>query len=522
MISHDRLRGIAETTDAAPREWLSPGTAFALNARELVSLFDNDDAAVRSAAGDLLVERGEDAILALASGIIGGGERAKLLAVHALGRIGGAAAAKVILEILRSPMDVNVLHAAIEGCVTLGVREAIPLLQELADRDPWLRFGAVRAICELEGPGSIGRLTPYLEDELARAEIMAAMRRSGDREFVLPLLEIAVGETAHESAQVRLEAATTILALMEHVADAEAIQCAQRLVASLGHGATPEEAPRASGELLDVDHFDQSQRASLEVPSAVAPAGILERSLLDRVLLPGALQLMVQPIVRIDEQETVIHSFECLVRGPAGTNLERPDVLFEYVRLKRREIAIDRACVDAAFRAMAGSQDSFSVNIHASTLGRDRGFVEFLTSLAEDTSTPLSRVVVEIVEHAPAWNSPGFLSSLEKLRELGMSIALDDIGLGQSNFKMILECRPDYFKIDRYFVAGCHRDPYRVAVLQSIFELSERFGGRVIAEGVEYESELECVKNIGIRLVQGFLFSRPVPPDLRGRITLPQ
>jgi EAL domain-containing protein (putative c-di-GMP-specific phosphodiesterase class I) len=76
---------------------------------------------------------------------------------------------------------------------------------------------------------------------------------------------------------------------------------------------------------------------------------------------------------------------------------------------------------------------------------------------------------------------------------------------------MILDCRPDYFKVDRYFALGCAKDPYRQAVLESIHELAQRFGGRVVAEGVEVPDDLAAIQAIGIDLVQGFLFSPAAP-----------
>jgi EAL domain-containing protein (putative c-di-GMP-specific phosphodiesterase class I) len=74
---------------------------------------------------------------------------------------------------------------------------------------------------------------------------------------------------------------------------------------------------------------------------------------------------------------------------------------------------------------------------------------------------------------------------------------------------MVLECRPDYLKVDRYFVTGCHDDFYRKAVLSSIAQLARPFGARVIAEGVEDARDLAVLKRLGITLVQGHLFGRP-------------
>jgi EAL domain-containing protein (putative c-di-GMP-specific phosphodiesterase class I) len=90
-------------------------------------------------------------------------------------------------------------------------------------------------------------------------------------------------------------------------------------------------------------------------------------------------------------------------------------------------------------------------------------------------------------------------------------LALDDIGLGHSNYKMILDCRPDYFKIDRYFVQGAGSDFYRQAVLKSVSELARPFGARVVVEGVENEEDLVAARAAGATLFQGFAFSRALP-----------
>ena len=208
---------------------------------------------------------------------------------------------------------------------------------------------------------------------------------------------------------------------------------------------------------------------------------------------------------------TELPCFECLSRGPKGTNFESAKVLFDYVRLKREETLVDRACVSAALAA-APKRDSvrLSVNVHASTLGRDHDFVPFLRRAAEVQGIAADRLTVEIVEHAPPWDSIGFAAALDRIREAGMRIALDDVGLGQSNFKMILDVRPDYLKIDRYFIEQCDTDPHRQAVIQALAGLATHFGAEIVAEGVERQEVLETLRRFGVAFVQGYLFSPPV------------
>ena len=236
-----------------------------------------------------------------------------------------------------------------------------------------------------------------------------------------------------------------------------------------------------------------------------------ERSLMDRILDPGALSARFQPVYEAHAHVMVGHYIEGLIRGPQGTSVESPEILFEYARKKNRESEVDRRCVSVildAGRSLPGHV-RLGINVHASTLALDQGFVEFLAVEAARCSIEADRLVVEIVEHAPVWDVQAFRAALDALRELGAAIALDDVGLGHSNFMMILECRPNYFKIDRYFVHGARSDIYRQAVLSSVAQLALPFDARVVAEGVETEADLEAVRQAGINLVQGYLFGQP-------------
>jgi EAL domain-containing protein (putative c-di-GMP-specific phosphodiesterase class I) len=233
--------------------------------------------------------------------------------------------------------------------------------------------------------------------------------------------------------------------------------------------------------------------------------------LLDTLLAPGSLAVVYQPIFSVADELRSVHAFEGLTRGPRGTTMERPDVLFEYARRKGKEGALDRLAVENALRTMAPLQETsaLSLNVHASTLERDHRFVSFLQDIAGDCGIKPTSLVVEIVEHCPPLGGPGFRRALAELRRAGVRIALDDVGLGQSNFRMILECEPDYLKIDRYLVQGCHHDDRRRAVLESLVLLARRTSARVVAEGVEERADLAALIDLGIDLAQGFYLAPP-------------
>jgi EAL domain-containing protein (putative c-di-GMP-specific phosphodiesterase class I) len=238
-----------------------------------------------------------------------------------------------------------------------------------------------------------------------------------------------------------------------------------------------------------------------------------DHSALEKILAPGGITPLYQPLYLVNSSECRLYGFECLSRGPAGTNFEPASVMFDYVRLKREEAVVDRACIAAAFSNVAALPPDvqLGVNVHASTLARDHGFVEFMLATAASRGLATNRITVEIVEHAPPWDNVTFLSVLTQLRKAGVRIALDDVGLGQSNFKMILDVCPDFLKLDRYFVDGCENDPKRQSVIAVVAQLAQRFDARVVAEGVENIDTINVLRSFDVELMQGFLFSQPLP-----------
>ncbi|HXO22323.1 MAG TPA: EAL domain-containing protein [Thermoanaerobaculia bacterium] len=235
-------------------------------------------------------------------------------------------------------------------------------------------------------------------------------------------------------------------------------------------------------------------------------------SLLDVLLRPGSLQAVFQPIFALGEDRGV-RFVEGLIRGPFGTNAREASVLFEYVRRKGKEVEFDRLCVRQVVASAAGLPAGLglSVNIHASTLEYDRSFPDFLLHLAEASGIPAPGLIVEIVEHGQGFSGAGFSAAVRSLRDRGVGVALDDVGCGQSSYRRMLDCQPQYFKVDRYLVHGCHGDPRRQAILDSIAGLARTFSSRVVAEGVERTADLETLRQLEIDFAQGFLLAEPGP-----------
>lgn len=231
--------------------------------------------------------------------------------------------------------------------------------------------------------------------------------------------------------------------------------------------------------------------------------------MLDELRQPGALRLEFQPIFRFHGEKRSLYALEALTRGPRGTSMERPDVLFEYARRKGEETSIDLVCIRLALGEAAKLPGSprISINIHASTLSAVPNFPRVLIEAAESAGIAARRLMLEIVEHRCTWDLLAMRRTLDELGEAGVLIALDDLGVGASNYHMLIDCRPDHLKIDRYIVSGCSRDRYRAAVLRSIVALGLASDATPIAEGVEEEDDLDVLRSLGIDCVQGWLYA---------------
>lgn len=237
----------------------------------------------------------------------------------------------------------------------------------------------------------------------------------------------------------------------------------------------------------------------------------MTKTLLHQILANGGLSVLFQPIFNFAGGRPELFAMEALARGPRGSNVERADVLFEYVRRKGREIDVDHACIDAVLATAAAvpAQAAISINVHAATLEQDDHFAAFIAAACARNGIAVTRLILEIVEQQKYWDDTRFFRTIATLREAGVRIALDDIGLGYSNYRTLIEVRPDFFKIDRYFVTGCAAKDNARAAIESIVLLASRLGGRAIAEGIESAGDLRTVRELGIDLAQGFHLAEP-------------
>jgi EAL domain-containing protein (putative c-di-GMP-specific phosphodiesterase class I) len=110
-------------------------------------------------------------------------------------------------------------------------------------------------------------------------------------------------------------------------------------------------------------------------------------------------------------------------------------------------------------------------------------------------------------------NAEHTIEVLNKLKKLGVQISIDDFGTGYSSLSYLHQLPFDTLKIDRSFVMQTGENGENSQILQTIISLTKNLKKKVIAEGIETESQLSLLTNLGCDFGQGYLFSKPLPAE---------
>ena len=130
-----------------------------------------------------------------------------------------------------------------------------------------------------------------------------------------------------------------------------------------------------------------------------------------------------------------------------------------------------------------------------------------------DSGLGPSQLELEITESSVMHDREGAVAKLTELRGLGVSVAIDDFGTGYSSLSYLKHLPVDTIKIDRTFVREMATDRNDAAIVRAIVTLGQSLGLRVKAEGVETQEQLDLLRAAGCDEAQGYLYSRPLPPD---------
>jgi diguanylate cyclase (GGDEF)-like protein len=247
--------------------------------------------------------------------------------------------------------------------------------------------------------------------------------------------------------------------------------------------------------------------------SEAAERQILENDLrqaIDR----GELEVHYQPIVRTAGEE--ISGFESLVRWKHPSR--GPISPAKFIPLAEEAGLIGKIgewVLRTAMEEAANWPESVRVAVNLSPLQfNDPGVVQMVSNHLRDTGLRPDRLELEITEGVFLAEGDSTDETFAGLKKLGVRLALDDFGTGYSSLGYLKKAPFDKIKIDQSFVRGASSDTNRnAAIIRAIVTLAETLGMDTCAEGVETHDDLHLIRELGVSMVQGYIFGKPAPAE---------
>ena len=221
---------------------------------------------------------------------------------------------------------------------------------------------------------------------------------------------------------------------------------------------------------------------------------------------------------QICAQSGRIVGVEALVRWlPAKGGIIPPD---EFIPIAEEtglinelgRLVLERGCYQAKQWFDEGNPVRMAINVSAHQF-RQLDFTQVVADVLQQCGLAPELLELELTESVIMSDAEENIARLIELKALGVSLAVDDFGTGYSSLSYLKRFPIDILKIDRSFMCDVNSAPDDLAIVEAILALAESLKLGVIAEGIEYGSQIAILKNTNQLLLQGYLFSRPVAAE---------
>lgn len=268
-------------------------------------------------------------------------------------------------------------------------------------------------------------------------------------------------------------------------------------------------------------------RRPLTYSDDMSDAALLRTQLatqMEHDLVHGGFRFVYQPIVDVATLDIV--GFETLARWHNELLGDVSPLDFipvaesngTILELGRRAL-VDACCQLQRWRSETNGRDlRISVNVSVVQL-QEPVFLDHVREALTISELPATSLVIEVTE-SEVINSPAIVrDTLDMVRALGVSVAIDDFGVGYSSMGQLQHLPVDFLKLDRSFITPLHPDDVRqVSLVRALVDLGQALGIEVVAEGVEELHQLDALRSSRCGFAQGFLWATPLDADEAGRL----
>jgi len=230
---------------------------------------------------------------------------------------------------------------------------------------------------------------------------------------------------------------------------------------------------------------------------------------LEEILRLGSLTPLFQPIVSLQHQQ--VFAYEALIRGPSASPLHSPINLFNTASRHGLLAELDLLCRETVIRRYGelGLTGRLFINTSPAALLQNDYPHGLTLQYLQDAGLSPEQVVIELTEQYPIDDYDLMRKATRHYREMGFSIAIDDLGAGYSGLRTWSELKPDFVKLDRHFLQNIHEDRQKRQFVQSMLDIAQSIGCQVIGEGVEIRQEYLAAQSLDMQFAQGYYFGRP-------------
>jgi diguanylate cyclase (GGDEF)-like protein len=341
------------------------------------------------------------------------------------------------------------------------------------------------------------------------------LARLGGDEFMIVLEDVKHAESVEKFAEGLLKT------IAEPVPVGDALL---RTTASIGAALYPSDGNSASQLKVHADHAmyrakelgrNTFQIFSPELSEKFARRHQLER-LLREALEKGGFELHYQPQYTLERE---LNGLEALLRfrSPELQTIS-PAEFIPVAEQTGLIVQIGQWVLKEVCRQGCRWQESgflplpIAINVSALEFAQEN-FSQHVEETLRETGFDPACLQIEVTETAMMNSIEQVTCHLRKLSHLGVEVSIDDFGTGHSSLSYLHRLPIDSLKVDRSFVSQITESKESVAIVRAIIAMAGGLGLKIVAEGVETEEQLATLGHLGCKVVQGFLFSRPLPPE---------
>ncbi|MGI0493364.1 EAL domain-containing protein [Alkalinema pantanalense CENA528] len=229
-----------------------------------------------------------------------------------------------------------------------------------------------------------------------------------------------------------------------------------------------------------------------------------------------------QPIFRLRSGQIV--AYECLARGTTDDGQELSgQQLIDAAKATQLTHEFDHLAREVCLQSLALllqasahlQQQQFFINVVPNAIAENPAILEQHLQQVMDLGIQPQQIVFELTEIEAVRAKSHVAQAIQRIRDWGCQLAIDDLGSDVALNHYCLEFRPDILKLDRAMVDGCSRHPVKQVLLKSMVQAAHDMGIQILAEGIEHREDLHFCQEIDVDLAQGFALARP-------KILLPQ